>query len=408
MGGWGRTWRSVGWRGLVLVLVYGCGLTALIAGVEVSAHAGEPDPGILAKFYYSLGLFVLGGLDLGVPSGGPDWARALLWAAYFAAPAVTASAVVEGATYLLRPERWRLPRLRGHVVVSGGGRTAALYLERLRRKRPGAAVVLVAPDGSPPTPGVDALQLDLGDDHVLRRLRLEHADRVLLMADDDWENLEHAARIVALVPALAPRVVAHVADLRLKRILARTAVRHPFELFNAHQLAASRLVEQHLVVHFRRSEARDFVVLAGFGRFGQSVLEELQRTAAGCFDTVALVDVDAARSAAVFDSEVGFAPGIAVHVLDGNLRDPSLWARLDDEHRLRERAAVIVIASDDDALNLRTATRVAADHRGAHAIAIRFRRSSFVDELAAEAGFRVFATADLVRECMPDPWFDGR
>ena len=49
------------------------------------------DAGILTRAYYTLGLFFLGGLDLGTPVGGPEAARTVLWLAYFAAPLITGS-----------------------------------------------------------------------------------------------------------------------------------------------------------------------------------------------------------------------------------------------------------------------------------------------------------------------------
>jgi hypothetical protein len=54
--------------------------------------------GILTHLYYSLGLFVLGGLDLGVPIDGPNGARIALWLAYFLAPLVTTGVLVQRAS----------------------------------------------------------------------------------------------------------------------------------------------------------------------------------------------------------------------------------------------------------------------------------------------------------------------
>ena len=91
------------WRLLVLVVVVAIGVTGLTAGVELSERPGVPDSGLPAKVYYTLGLFVFGGLDLGVPRGGPLWGRVLLWVAYFAAPAITTSALLEGLLLMVRP-----------------------------------------------------------------------------------------------------------------------------------------------------------------------------------------------------------------------------------------------------------------------------------------------------------------
>ena len=62
------------WRGLILVLVFLLGLTAFCGGADVSER-DVSSTDFMTKVYYTLGLFVLGGLDLGVPTGGPVWAR---------------------------------------------------------------------------------------------------------------------------------------------------------------------------------------------------------------------------------------------------------------------------------------------------------------------------------------------
>ena len=49
-----------------------------------------------------------------------------------------------------------------------------------------------------------------------------------------------------------------------------------------------------MVPQFHETHARDVVVLAGFGRFGQTILEELQHSAIDEMDTVAIIDRDAA------------------------------------------------------------------------------------------------------------------
>src|SRR5262245_50860720 len=101
-----RGWRGIRGRLFVLILVFVSGLTAFLLGAEASDRSSIAEAGILTKIYYSLGLFVLGGMDLGTPTGGPLIARVLLWFSYFAAPAVTVSAVIEAVLYLAQPQVW--------------------------------------------------------------------------------------------------------------------------------------------------------------------------------------------------------------------------------------------------------------------------------------------------------------
>jgi hypothetical protein len=56
--------------------------------------------------------------------------------------------------------------------------------------------------------------------------------------------------------------------------------------FNAYQLAASALVQQHLFSHYVQIVPKDVVEIAGFGLFGQTILEELQHYAQKEIDTI--------------------------------------------------------------------------------------------------------------------------
>ena len=76
---------------------------ALLADVDVSERPGLPDESWLIKAYYALALFVVGGIDLGTPSGGPVLARGVLCFVYFAAPLLFASAIFEALVRLLAP-----------------------------------------------------------------------------------------------------------------------------------------------------------------------------------------------------------------------------------------------------------------------------------------------------------------
>ena len=89
--------KRLGWRWVTAVIVYACALLALQSGVSLSERPGVEDSGLLVKIYYSFGVFVLGGLDLGTPLGGPVAGRVLLWIAYFAGPLLAASAVIQTA-----------------------------------------------------------------------------------------------------------------------------------------------------------------------------------------------------------------------------------------------------------------------------------------------------------------------
>ncbi len=173
------------------------GFVALRAGVGVSERLAVAMGGDgLSHAYYALGLFVLGGLDLGVPEGGPPLARAALWAAYFLAPLVTTSAVIEGLLRAMGPDRGRWRRRSDHVVVFGFGRLAKLYIDRLRTVDSDVPVLVVdraehhtsALQEFHTRQRIFVMQGSLTSPGILERVGAAQARRVLLLTGDDFEG----------------------------------------------------------------------------------------------------------------------------------------------------------------------------------------------------------------------------
>lgn len=404
--------RSLRWRFGLPVVAFVLGVVGFLSGVGVSERElSEIDA--LSRVYYSLGLFLFGGLDLGTPVGGPAWGRGILWVAYFLAPAITASAVIDAALRVLAPER-RVRRMRDHVVVAGVGQLSLLYLRRLRQSDPRSPVVVVVSPGAASSAaelreahGVRVVVGDVASPALLRRLALSNARRVLLLTDDDFTNLDAATQILAQVPRLGPDVVVHVSDLRFLHSMAGTRLAKRCQIFNGHQIAASHLVQTRVLDHFQRTNPRDLVILAGFGRFGETVLEQLQRGAAGSFDHVIIIDVDAEQRALVFEEEVGFAGDYQRDVVSGDLRDPGLWRGLAARVDLAHKEPVFVLGSGVDRTNLRTAMWLARKYPQAFVLARSEARWSFAEEVSREAGIHTFSVAELVTQSMPVEWFQG-
>lgn len=386
--------------------VFAAALTAFEVGVGVSDREGVPTAALATQIYYALGLFVFGGLDLGMPTGGPVWARVLLWVAYFAAPAITTSALIEGALILLQPEAWRLRRARDHVVIAGCGRLAMLYLQRLRavdKKRP---VVLVERVPDHPNARIArqryrsmVLAGDIANEDLLASLRLPQARRVALLTGDDYANLGAAAAVGRLAPGLTTKTLVHVADIRLLRILEQKGVLPEAVKFNSYRRAARHLVQERLLPHFVSTGAQDSVVLGGFGRFGQTVLAELQCAAAGRFGRVVICDRVAEQRTEVFREQVGFSDDYVCAVVEGDVRHPSTWEKI-HERLPGHEPVVLVIGTGDESANLRTALGFAGAAGTARVYVRVFERTSFIEQLADECGFEVVSTADLLIESL--------
>lgn len=103
---WTVTYINRNWRWLLAIVFLLCGFVGFMSGVGATERdLDNANPFTL--LYYSMGLFILGGMDLGVPVGGPLWGRTLTWIAYFGAPLLTTSALVEWLQVIVaNPSRW--------------------------------------------------------------------------------------------------------------------------------------------------------------------------------------------------------------------------------------------------------------------------------------------------------------
>ena len=404
-------WAPVAWRGAAIVAAFLCGWLALLAGVGVTER-DLGGAGMVERAYYVLGLFVMGGMDLGTPAGGPLYARVLLWTAYFAAPLITASALIEAGVRLISPLALKVRPYRDHVVLGGAGRLTMLYVSRLRAEQPRRTIVVV--ERNPSHPAIDELRDvhravviigDVTNDEVLGRLCVGRARRALFLTGDDFVNLDAAAKVLRLAPTMAGRIVVHVSDLGFMRETAESSVARDCEIFNGHESAAIILVREHLLARFQSTPTQDFVVLAGFGRFGQTVLHQLQERARGSFGEVLIVDEAATRKARAFEDRPGFGDDYHYRIVDGDMLDPEVWRGVGEAARETGRDPVVILGSGNDGTNLHAAFLARKEHPTAYLIVRSFRASPFTEQIARETNLEAFDLAGLLQDGMPRNWF---
>lgn len=390
----------------IVVITVALGFTAFRLGVDVSDRGGVPGASVATHLYYTLGLFVFGGMDLGVPTGGPAYARVMLWLSYFLAPLITISAVLETAIRVLSPELLRRRRLDDHVVIVGIGQIGLLFLEALRSRDPKARVVVL--DRDPDAPYLEVAQErygatffsgDVRAQATLDSLDLSRARAVVLVTDDDLVNLEVAWRIHELAPQLT--VFAHVADIGLRRLVGESQAEHPeLHLFNAHRIAARRLYEEHLVHHFAATGPRDVVVLAGFGRFGQTIFEYLVRQADNEVQRAIVIDVEASRQQRMFEAQVEGTDGLEIVSIESDLDDPATWRAVDEAAAGLDVEPVYVIGTNDDQRNLRTAIALRRLRKDAAIFVRCMYPSAFVTRISGELSLTVLGVEDMLREAL--------
>jgi hypothetical protein len=396
-------WLRFGAVGLVFVL----SLAAYASGVGTADLVGTSAPSLAARLYYTAGLFVFGGLDLGIPTGGPPLGRTALWIAFFLAPAVTTSAVAEAFLRIMRPTWLTRASLRGHVVIVGAGQVGRIYREVVRSLEPKRQILLVDRDvggrtaiGNGRGAGVQFLQGDARSAQTLQEMELRRASALVSVTDSDLVNLESAWSAKARQPTL--NVAAHVSDLTLLRPVARNVEgTHAPEGFNTHQMGALHLYQRHLQEHFRSTGYRDVVVLAAFGRFGQTILEILLREAPDELGKLVIVDRQASMLVRQFEADVAPLPAGSV-VCDGDMTDPATWNTIVEEIRDDPGDPIILVGSGNEVENIRAALQLRNADQKARIFARCFHRSAFSVALARQSSFELLSFEDVLRQSLQE------
>jgi len=382
-------------------------------GVSLTERPNVVSADILTKAYYCLGLFVMGGLDLGTPVGGTPLGRLLLWLGYFGSPILAASTVIEALIKTLSPHKWRLRRIKNHIIIAGSGELTITYLRELRKVSPKVPVLIIDQH-------IDQLRNDefkqqfsakviVGDithSYFLDRIRLHKAKKVLLLGQDNFYSYEAANKILKLEPNLEGKIIVHCNSIRFMRSMADSNVAQKCINFNSYQLAASALVKQYLTAHFIRTKPKDVVVIAGFGLFGQTIFEELQQIAKKEIDTIAIIGVDAKRRILVVDEQLKLAKFCRREIYEGNISHPDVWDQLRNSVDLTTSEPIIILGTDSPEDNFRTSLWLKGKYPKALIIARSHLPSKFAQEVSEQYDIEHVSITQLVKENFPKSWLE--
>ncbi|MFK8048864.1 MAG: NAD-binding protein [Halioglobus sp.] len=403
--------RNISWRTLGALFFFFSAIFAFELGVSVTERPDVVGSSVLTKAYFSLSLFVVGGVDLGTPDGGPLVGRALLWASYFGSPILAAWTLISTVLRAMAPQRWYLRRLKDHIVVVGDSELALITLRTLRQQNSKVPIIVVS--GSPDPAVVDEFSQsfhatvvtgDITHRYFLKQLNLSRAQKILLLDHNSLRSYEAASTLLNQFPGIGDRVVIHCENLRFMRSMENTNVAQQCQTFNTYHLAASGLVRSHLLHHFRETRAKDVVVLAGFGRFGQTVLEELQRCAIEELDTVIIMDIDAHRRVLIADEQMDFSGEYRRILFEGDISHPEVWDRVEREAKLQGDNTVFVLGTGREEENLRISLGLRQKYPGAMVISRSSKESLFATEVGQEHDILSVSITQLVEDNLPRSW----
>ena len=406
--------RKFPWRSAAALFFFLSAMVGFYLGVAVSERPDVTTAGLLTRAYYSLSLFVVGGVDLGTPTGGPLAGRVLLWLSYFGAPVLAASTLIEALLQAIAPRNWRLLRLRDHIIVVGTGELALAYLRVLRDKDRDVAVIVVGSAAEAreaeqykATLGLEFLVGDIVHASSLQRLHVQSARRIFLFDEHSLRNYETASKLISHAPGLGQKIVIHCSNLRFMRAMESTRIARSCHVFNMYNMAATVLVRDHLIPRFNASQSADVVVIAGFGRFGQTIAQELQRSASKQIDTVAIIELDAHRKVQVADEQLAFAYSYRRELFEGDIAYPEVWEQLSGQIAIGGDNSVFVLGTGREEENLRTALWLRRNYPQAMIVARSSQPSRYAAEVGEEHDILSISIYQLVGENIPRAWISA-
>ena len=291
----------------------------------------------------------------------------------------------------------------------GSGELTISYLRVLRRQQPKQAVVVVddlvdavREQELQQTYGAHVVVGNITHEFLLGELGLKRASRVVLLGEDYFQGFEAASMILRRFPQT--RITLHCHNRRFLRAMQDTTVARHSTTFNYYHLAAESLVRDHLISHFRKTANRDSVVLAGFGRFGQTILEELQAQAINEIDLVAVIDIDAQRRVLVAEEQEKLGTGYERVVFEGDISNPEVWQNLAGSLDLASNEPTVIFGTGSTEDNLRTALWIKQNHANALVFARTNDKSELALEVGAEHDIHCISLRQLVEDNIPQDW----
>lgn len=398
-------------RVAVVVIVFVSALYGFSQGAGTENYDDVTDDGWLAWVYYTVSLFVLGGIELGAPrQGGAPGTYAALWLAYYLAPVVTTTVIATTIRGLLQEHRLIGFTPSNHVLVIGTGEVVDLYIQAIHAVDPERLIVQVTHSDSAMgtlqqvKPLLMQITGNTSDHEFLQSLWLSEAFRVVVLSTDDLNNLEIAWEINALKPLLP--VVAHVSDLTLLRPAHRMvrskrstdSYRAP-GVFSTHRIASLRMFDEVLEPRLHASEGvAETVVVTGFDHFSQTLVELLLSLGAGEIEKLVIVDEAATENMFLLQEDVAFSE-VPIACVDGNPEHPATWEAVAKTIE-GSRSTIAVLATADADKNFR-ASMLLHNQPDPPKVYLRcFRHSTFYRVLAAQLDTELLCLEDVLQQAL--------
>ena len=355
-----RYWKYI----LVFVVLF----TSWISFIQTDMVGIDNSYRYVQALYYSIVIFILGGIDIGVPRGGSNTVINILWICYFFAPLLTASFV-----YQVVQERIlsRLsPLLRGHTIICGLGRNGKLIYDLVKEYAPKRHKIVIIEKNSQNAysellekdPATWWLKNDFTSLAILRKAKIHNASHIILTTNRDLQNLNTIFGVNELEKTKKDvKLSCHLGDLNLHGNLKTTLLNEEkfanLKLFNGYHCVTRRLYKNWIVKPGYLSSDGNIFIILGFGRFGRMLyshlIADMSRTHQ---DEIIIVTLKTSYEVDQLQynwAKQDVTTQCKIHPsLKMDVHDPALWEKLAKIVAKTQKQVHIFVCMDNDIGNL--------------------------------------------------------
>ena len=298
--------KAILYRLLPTVLVFVFALLAFKNGVYFEGKPNISSDTIFVQIYYTIGLFLLAGIDLGMPMGGTEFHRFLLFISYFLAPLITVLAVIEAVLKSISPDYLKRA-FKNHVVIIGASKEAISIIhgwndpvnqldeavEHLQYHE-GTKLLIVEKDSNntkleyfrelSSKRKVKIIIGDINHSEILSKLNVKEALGCIITTNSDILNINIALKLQKEYKIKAENIITRVEDFDLQYLINDD---DDITFTSSHRKLANCFFHKYIETFLYLEN----LVIFGFGTFGQNILESISRSIK--FNNLIIVDPDA-------------------------------------------------------------------------------------------------------------------
>ena len=293
--------KAILYRLLPTLLVFILALIAFNHGVYLEGKLNICTDTIFVQIYYTIGLFLLAGIDFGMPLGGTEFYRILLYIAYFLAPLITVFTVIEAVVRSINPTIFK-KSFKNHIVIVGAGKLAIAEMnfyksgtynkdcpfenmnwKEIADKWDDIPIILVEKDANNNNleyfreyKNIKIIIGDITHSSILCQLNIKDAIAFWIFTNKDIINVNFALRLKTEYGILAKNILVRLEDDEIRQNIYRKELKYGVEEFryiSVHKILSNVFLFRYIesILNFKT------VVIYGFGRFGQNILEIIIR-----------------------------------------------------------------------------------------------------------------------------------